>query len=577
MSQTTMDGRRSAPPPRRRAPWRTIIGIAVVILIAVALALGLRQCASGGGGGKGGPGGPGGGRGGPGGRPSITVGVAKATLGDIPITLNALGTVTPAATVNVVPRVSGMLVEVNFKEGQTVRKGQQLALVDPRPFQVALDQARGQQLRDQALLDNARIDLKRYQTLKAQDSIAGQQVDTQASLVRQYEAAVVSDKGAVGNAQLNLSFARITAPVSGRVGLRQVDAGNQIVANSATPITVVAQVDPIDVVFSVPEDNIPAISQAAGPTGGGLTVTTYDRTGGTVLATGTLSTIDNVVDVNTGTVKAKARFANPNGTLFANQFVNVTLLITTLHNQVTVPATAVRHGSQGDFVWVLTDHTVHQRNVKVGPGTGELFSITSGLNAGETVITDGGDRLRDGGTVTLPGEAPRMGGAGGKGGHRHGNWNGGGQGGGGQGGGGQGGGAPAGAGQGPGSEPAATPAVTPAFTPPAAQAAQAPQAGGQGGGHHHNGQGGQAPGQGQAPTQGAGQNGGQAGGQGGDDWVARFRERHPDYKGPMPPTNLTPEQRHEWMRQHFGGQGGGQGGGWQGRGQGGGQNAPAAQ
>ncbi len=566
MSQTTMDGRRSAPPPRRRAPWRTIIGIAVVILIAVALALGLRQCAAGGGK-PGGPGGPGGGRGGAGGRPSITVGVAKATLGDIPITLNALGTVTPAATVNVVPRVSGMLVQVNFKEGQMVRKGQQLALVDPRPFQVALDQARGQQLRDQALLDNARTDLKRYQTLKAQDSIAGQQVDTQASLVRQYEAAVVSDKGAVGAAQLNLSFARITAPVSGRVGLRQVDAGNQIVANSATPITVVAQVDPIDVVFSVPEDQIPAISQAAGPTGGGLTVTTYDRTGGTVLAQGTLSTIDNVVDVNTGTVKAKARFANPNGALFANQFVNITLLITTLHNQVTVPATAVRHGSQGDFVWVLTDHTVHQRAVKVGPGTGEIFSITSGLNAGETVITDGGDRLRDGGTVTLPGETPRMGGgAGGKGGHRHGNWSGG-----------QGGasGAPAGGGQGGqggGSEPAATPAVTPAFAPPAQSPAPQGQAGEAGqGGHHRHGQGGQAPAPGQTAAPAAAQNGAAASG---DDFAARFRARHPDYKGPMPPANLTPDQRREWMRQHFGGQGGG---GWQGRGQGGGQAAPDGQ
>ncbi|HEX7758022.1 MAG TPA: MdtA/MuxA family multidrug efflux RND transporter periplasmic adaptor subunit, partial [Caulobacteraceae bacterium] len=421
MSQTTMDGRRPAPPPRRRAPWRTIIGIVVVVLIAVALGFGLKMCAAS----SAKPGGPGGGPGG-GRRPTVTVGVAKATLGDIPVTLNALGTVTPAATVNVTPRVGGMLTQVNFKEGQMVRKGQQLAEVDPRPFEVALDQARGQMLRDQALLANAKLDLQRYTTLKAQDSISGQQVDTQASLVRQYEAAVVSDRGAVGAAQLNLSFARITAPVSGRVGLRQVDAGNQIVANSSTPITVVAQVDPIDVVFSVPEDNIPAITASAGPSGGGLPVTTYDRTGGSVLAQGTLSTIDNVVDVNTGTVKAKARFANSNGALFPNQFVNITLLITTLHNQVVVPATAVRHGSAGDFVWVLTGHTVNQRNVKVGPGTGESFSIASGLNAGETVITDGGDRLRDGGTVTLPGETPRMGGAGGAaGGRRHrGQWGG---------------------------------------------------------------------------------------------------------------------------------------------------------
>jgi multidrug efflux system membrane fusion protein len=519
MSQTTMDGRRPAPPPHRRAPWRTIVGILVVVLVAAALAFGLSKCAAGGA--KGGPGGGPGGRG----RPSITVGVAKATLGDIPITLNALGTVTPASTVNVTSRVAGMLVQVNFKEGQMVRKGQQLALVDPRPFQVAVDQARGQLLRDQALLANAEVDLRRYQTLKAQDSIAGQQLDTQASLVKQYQAAVVSDRGAVGAAQLNLSFARITAPVSGRVGLRQVDAGNQIVANGATPITVVAQVDPIDVVFSVPEDQIPAIVQSAGPSGAGLAVTTYDRTGGTILAQGTLSTIDNVVDVNTGTVKAKARFANPNGVLFPNQFVNVTLLISTLRNQVVVPATAVRHGSQGDFVWVLTDHTVHQRPVKVGPGTGESFSIASGLAAGETVITDGGDRLRDGGQVTLPGETPRLGGGqGGKGGfggrHRRG----------------QGGGA-AGApqGGGPVPEPAASPATPPAFQPPAPA----------------------APAPGQPPAAAAG-----------DDWVARFRARHPDYHGPMPPANLTPDQRREWFRSHFGGRGGPGGGG---------QNGPGGQ
>ncbi len=556
MSQTTMDGRRQAPPPRRRAPWRTIVGILVVVLLAVALAFGLSKCASGSGqqAGPGGRGGPGGGRG----RPTVTVGVAKATLGDIPITLNALGTVTPAATVNVTSRVAGMLVQVNFKEGQMVRKGQQLALVDPRPFQVALDQARGQLLRDEALLANAKIDLQRFITLKAQDSIAGQQVDTQAALVKQDEAAVVSDRGAVGAAQLNLSFARITAPVSGRVGLRQVDAGNQIVANATVPITMVAEVDPIDVVFSVPEDQIPAIIQNGGPTGGGLPVTTYDRTAATALAQGTLSTIDNVVDVNTGTVKAKARFANPNGALFPNQFVNVTLLITTLRNQVTVPATAVRHGSAGDFVWVLTDHTVHQRNVKVGPGTGEIFSIASGLQAGETVITDGGDRLRDGGTVTLPGETPAMGGrgggrggAGGGGGGHHrrgqggGQWNGGG------------GGASSAPAQGGADQAPATPATPPAFQPPAApaqqnQGQQNQGQPGQGGGHHHHGQGG-APGQPPAappPGQPAAAGQGQGAGDQGSAGPGRWHAGPGGYHGPMPPPGLTQEQRHQWFREH---------------------------
>jgi multidrug efflux system membrane fusion protein len=243
---------------------------------------------------------------------------------------------------------------------------------------------------------------------------------------------VVTDRGALGAAQLNLSYAHIPAPVAGRVGLRQVDAGNQITANSATPITVVTQIDPIDIVFSVPEDQIPAITKHAGISGSGLPVTAYDRAGGTVLAQGVLGTIDNVVDVTTGTVKGKARFPNPGGTLFPNQFVNVTVLVDTLRSQVTVPATAVRHGPQGDFVWVLqADHTVKQRPVKVGPGTGEVFSIASGLNAGETVITEGGDRLRDGGKVTLPGERPQTGGPGGRRGGRRGGRQGGGGGGGG--------------------------------------------------------------------------------------------------------------------------------------------------
>ncbi|MEO8925645.1 MAG: MdtA/MuxA family multidrug efflux RND transporter periplasmic adaptor subunit, partial [Caulobacteraceae bacterium] len=384
-----------------------------VVLAAVALALILSRCAQSGAkaGGTGGPGA------GPGGRPAITVGTAKAITGAIPIEVSALGTVTPLATVNVNARVAGMLLTVDFREGQLVRKGQVLAQIDPRPFQVAVQQAQGQLLRDQALLADAKLDLARFRTLKSQDSIAGQQVDTQAALVKQDEASVSADHATVASAQLNLSFTRIDAPVSGRVGLRQIDPGNQITANATTPIAVVAQIDPIAVVFSLPEQDIAAVTRNAGR-GGGLPVTALDRAGGTVLASGGLATLDNVIDTTTGTVKAKARFANPAGALFPNQFVNVTMLVDTLENQVIVPTTAVRHGPQGDFIWVLqSDKTVKAASVKVGPGTAETVSIVSGLNLGQTVITEGGDRLREGGRVTLPGQKPGSGGGGG--GHRH--------------------------------------------------------------------------------------------------------------------------------------------------------------
>jgi membrane fusion protein, multidrug efflux system len=416
----------SRPEPKRRPIWRTLLGIVIVVLIAIVLAIVLTFCAAHGGGEPGGApgGGPGGhgGRGGrfgsgPGGRPAVTVGVAKATLGEIPITQSALGAVTPLATVQVNARVSGLLDHVAFKEGQTVRRGQLLAQIDPRPFQVALDQAQGQLNHDQALLADAKLDLQRYSTLKAQDSISGQTYDTQAALVKQYEGAVFTDRATVANAKLNLSFSHVTSPVSGRIGLRQVDPGNQITANQTTPFAVVTQLDPISVVFSVPEQVIAPIVAKGGA---GLRVTVFDRAGGTSLAQGTLTTLDNLIDPTTGTVKARARFDNPKSALFPNEFVNVVLLIDVLKNQVVIPTTAVRHGPQGDFVWVLQpNRTVKSRPVKVGPGTPETVSIASGLNVGETVITDGGDRLRDGAKVVLPGQSP--GGFGG-GRHHHGAW-----------------------------------------------------------------------------------------------------------------------------------------------------------
>jgi multidrug efflux system membrane fusion protein len=447
-------------PPPRRSGLRTPVNIVIVVVIAVALAALLTWCVAHGGGGgagagagrgaHGGRGGRGGQAGAQGGRPAITVGVAKAAAGDIPITVQALGTVTPLATVSVNARVAGMLDKVAFREGQMVRKGQLLAQIDPRPFQAALQQAQGTLTHDQALLANARLDLARYARLHAQDSIPAQTYDTQVALVRQDESQVVSDQGVVETARLNLTYTRIDAPVSGRIGLRQIDPGNEITANESTPFAVVTQMDPTTVIFSVPESAIAPIEQHGGS---GLTTTALDRAGGNVIATGTLSTLDNLIDTTTGTVKARSVFHNAGGHLFPNQFVNVTLLVDTLKNQVVVPTTAVRHGPQGDFVWVLQpDQTVKSRPVKVGPGTAETVSIASGLNLGETVITDGGDRLTDGGKVVLPGQNPvgPGGGAGGwrgrggHGGHRHRPGGAGGQGGGGgqggQGGGGQGGG-----------------------------------------------------------------------------------------------------------------------------------------
>jgi len=396
---------RRGPPPAhrpRRPAWQIALGIVVVILVAIGLALLLRRCASGGGaaGQGGGPGGRG--------RPAITVGTAKAALGNIPIQINALGAVTPEATIDVVARVSGNLDRVGFHEGQLVNKGQLLAQIDPRPFQATLNQAQGTLMHDEALLQQARMDLARYRTLHAQDSISAQTYEDQVALVKQDEGTVVTDRAAVASARLNLVYTRIVSPVTGRVGLRQTgfDPGNLVTANSTSPMAVVTQLDPMDIVFTIPEDDIAQVAQRVG-VGGGLPVTAYDRSGGTVLAQGTLSTLDNVIDNTTGMVKAKARFANAGGALFPSQFVNITMLVTTLENQVVVPTTAVRHGPQGDFVWVLqADKTVKARTVKVGPGGAETVSIASGLQLGETVITDGGDRLREGAPVILPGQRP---------------------------------------------------------------------------------------------------------------------------------------------------------------------------
>lgn len=379
-------------------------------LIAVAVLAGIvwlawtllhKEPEAGAGGGFGGPGG--GRRGGP----ASTVAVATATTADLPVIIEALGTVTPAATVTVRPQVSGVITQVLFREGQDVRAGQPLVQIDPRPFQMALLQAQGNLARDEAQLENARITLSRYQTLLAQDSIARQEVDTQAATVKQLQGTVMTDRAAVGTAQLNVGFARVIAPVSGRVGMRVTDVGNYIGAGDTNGVAVLTTLSPIDVEFTVPQDDVPRIG-ARTRSGATLPVTALDRTRTNTLDRGAFSTLDNLVDTGTGTVRAKARFANASGALFPSQFVNVRLELDTMRGAIVVPATALRQGSDGAFVWLLNaDQTVTKRKVIAGPSTSTQVSLTSGLKLGDKVITEGGDRLTEGGKVQLPGQAAR--------------------------------------------------------------------------------------------------------------------------------------------------------------------------
>jgi membrane fusion protein, multidrug efflux system len=307
------------------------------------------------------------------------------------------------------------LQQVLFKEGQLVSKGQLLATIDPRQFEMAVLQATGQRQRDEAQLENARLTLQRYQTLLQQDSIARQEVDTQAALVRQLEGTATSNRANEGTARLNLGYSRIVAPIAGRVGLRVVDIGNVVSAGDAGGIAVITQIAPIDVEFSLPQDRVPEL-QARMASGAVLTVTALDRTRTTMLGTGRFSTLDNQIDTQTGTVRAKARFANAKEALFPNQFVNVRLQLQTVQGAVVVPVAALRNSSKGEFVYVLDEaaRTVATRPVQRGPATDEMVVIAQGLQAGEKVITEGADRLKDGARVTLAGDAPASGPGGGR-------------------------------------------------------------------------------------------------------------------------------------------------------------------
>jgi multidrug efflux system membrane fusion protein len=343
---------------------------------------------------------------GPGG-PTPVVAV-PAAQGDVDVIVNGLGTVSPLRTVTVKSRVDGELVRVLFEEGQSVKQGQLLAEIDARPFQLQLAQAEGQLARDRALLENARLDLERYKTLFQQDSIARQQVDTQASLVRQYEGAVRVDQSQVDNARLQLAYARISAPIGGRIGLRLVDAGNIVRAGDAGGLAVITQLQPVSVLFTVPQDLLPAVLKRL-QSGDSVGVEAWDREQKARLAEGTLASADNQVDPQTGTVKLKAQFANEDAGLFPNQFVNVRMRLDTLRNAVTVPPAAVQRGAQGMFVYVVRpDQTVALRNVKLGPLDASRQAIVEGLAAGELVVTDGTDRLRPGAQVEVASARPEI-------------------------------------------------------------------------------------------------------------------------------------------------------------------------
>lgn len=335
--------------------------------------------------------------------PMVPVRVQAAISENLDIYLRGLGTVTAFNTVTVRSRVQGELIEVLFKEGDSVKAGDVLARIDPRPFVVALDQALGAQQQNQAQYENAKRDLQRYQTLRKQDSIAPQLLDTQAALVRKFEGLIKSDQATVDNARLQLSYTTITAPIAGRLGLRRVDAGNLLNANDPAGVVVITQTQPIAVMFTLPENDLPAV-RAPMLVGQTLAVDAYDRADLNRLAEGKLSSIDNQIDISTGTVKLKAEFANQTDALFPNQFVNVRMKVRTLQDALTIPAAAVQQGNRGAFVYVVeSDGLASVKPVKIGDRSGERLVILEGIKVGDRVVLEGTDRLRAGAKVRVIG------------------------------------------------------------------------------------------------------------------------------------------------------------------------------
>ena len=381
--------------PRRRRWPRFALGAAIVVVVAVLLARSGKKSAASGPAGAGRGGGP------------IPVVIAPAKVEDVPVFLTGLGTVTPLNTVTVRSRVDGQLMRVVFREGQLVRQGELLAEIDPRPFQVQLTQAEGQLAKDTAALTNAKLDMARFESLIADGLIPKQQLDAQVALVAQQEAAVKSDQGAIEGAKLNISYSRITAPISGRAGLRLVDPGNMVHATDPNGIVVLTQTEPIAALFTIPQDDIPQVSRRL-RAGAKLPAEARDRDLSRALASGELITLDNQIDPATGTVRLKAVFPNRDGGLFPNQFVNVRLQVDTVARAVVVPAAALQRSPQSTFVYVVgPDQTVAMRPVEVRLVEGEAAVISRGLSAGENVVVDGLDKLQEGSKV-----APRPAGAG---------------------------------------------------------------------------------------------------------------------------------------------------------------------
>jgi membrane fusion protein, multidrug efflux system len=381
-----------------RTMKRTILWVLALVAVAVAVGAGYyyyqsRAAEAPAKSGKGGPGKGGG---------NVPVIAAAATTADVPVLLDGLGSVTPVATVTVRSRVDGELIKLLFKEGQLVRAGDLLAEIDARAAQAQVATAEGQHARDVALLKNAQLDFERYKTLFQQDSVAKQQLDTQESLVRQSEATVKIDQAAIDNAKLQLAYTRITAPVGGRLGLRQVDLGNIVHAGDVNGLVVITQLQPITVIFTIPEDSLPPVMKKL-QGGEKLPVTAFDRSGKTQLASGALLTVDNQIDPATGTVKLKAQFSNEDLALFPSQFVNVRMLVDTKAGATVIPAAAVQRGTPGTFVYAVDPETkaVSVRKVKLGPTQGETIAIEEGLKPGTLVVVDGADKLREGAVVEM--------------------------------------------------------------------------------------------------------------------------------------------------------------------------------
>jgi membrane fusion protein, multidrug efflux system len=341
---------------------------------------------------------------------TVPVVAASARTGDLPVHLVGLGTVTPLNTVTVRSRVDGQLLSVNYKEGQLVHEGDLLAQIDPRPFQVQLTQAEGQRAKDAAALQNSQADLARFEALQAAGVLPAQQLDAQRATVRQNQASLESDQGAIDAAKLNITYSRITAPITGRVGLRQVDPGNMVHASDASGIVVITQLEPITVVFSLPADRLPQVLAGfrAGKT---LPVAAFDRDMRNQLASGTLSAVDNQIDPSTGTVRLRATFPNQDGALFPNQFVNASLLVDTLQSAVLIPAAGIQRSPQSTYVWLVKpDTTVEMRDVDVALTEGDTAAIRKGLASGDRVVVDGVDKLQPGTRVAVTAAEARAGG-----------------------------------------------------------------------------------------------------------------------------------------------------------------------